>query len=88
MPSKRQRKQQNATKAVSVEFFKKRRLEASSLLTSVQLDINNNKLSTTDTSNEEAESGTWFWNESINKTDSYSEEEGCSDVDEDDLEEE
>ena len=58
MQSKCQHKQRNATRAISVEFFKKKRLEASFLFTSVQLDTDNNKLSTTDTSNEEAESGT------------------------------
>lgn len=47
-----------------------------------------NKLSSTDTSNEEAESRTWFWNESANETDSDSEKEGSSDVDEEELEEE
>ena len=56
-------------------------------------EIDNNKLSTTDTSNtsdssdREGESGTLFWNESANESDSDSEEEG-NDVDEGDLEEE
>lgn len=44
MPSKRQREQGNAA---SVEFFKKKRLEASSPLTFVQPDKDNDKLSTT-----------------------------------------
>ena len=88
MPSKRQREQRNAARAASVEVFKKRRLEASSPLNSVQLDTDNDKLSTTDTSDEEVESGTWFWNESANETDSDSEEEGSGDVDKDDSEDE
>ena len=88
MPSKRQREQRNAARAASVEFFKKRRLEASSPLNSVQLDTDNDKLSTTDTSDEEVEPGTWFWNESANETDSDSEEEGSGDVDKDDSEDE
>ncbi len=86
MPSKRQRAQRNAARAASVEIFKKRRLEASSLLNS---DTDDDKLSTTDTSNNESESAeTWFWNESANETDLDSEEGGCEDVDEGDLEEE
>ena len=89
MPSKRQREQRNAARAASVEIFKMRRLEASSLLNSVQLNIDDDKHSTTDTSDNKSESaGTWFWNESANETDSDSEEEGCGDVDEEDLEEE
>lgn len=85
---KRKRKQQNVAKTASIEFFKKRRLKASSPFTSVQLDIDNNKLSTTDINNEEAESVTYFWNESANETNSDSEEEGYDDVDVDDVEEE
>lgn len=88
MPSKGQRKQQNAARTASVEFFKKRRLEASFFLTSVQHGTDNNKLSTIDTSNEKVKSGTWFWNKSANKTDSDFEEDGYGDVDENDLEEE
>ena len=89
MPSKRQREQRNAAGAASLEIFKKRRLEPSSLLNSVQLNIDEDKLSTTDTSDNESESaGTWFWNESANETDSDSEEEDGGDVDEEDLEEE
>ena len=50
-------------------------------------EIDDNKLNTTDTSDTEGDSGTWFWNESVNESDSDSEEEG-NDVDEGDLEEE
>lgn len=88
MPFKRKRKQQNVARTAFIEFFKKRRLKASSFFTSVQLDTDNNKLSTTDINNEKAESGTYFWNKSANKTNSDFEEEGYDDVDVDDLEEE
>ena len=49
---------------------------------SAQLRIDDRKLSTADTTNTddtddtENESGTWFWNESANETDSDTEEEG------------
>lgn len=88
MPTKRQREQRNAARAASIEFFKKRRLEASTLPNSAQLNTDNDKLGTTDTSDEEAKSRTWFWNGSANETDSDSDEEGSGDVDEEDLEEE
>ena len=86
MPSKRQRAQRNAARVASVEVFKKRRLEASPLLNSEQLNTDDNKLSTIDTSDDESDSAeTWFWNESANETDSDSEEEGCNNVDKKDL---
>ncbi len=50
MPSKRKRKQRNAARAASVEFFKKRRLETSFVHNLLQPSINNNKPVTTDTS--------------------------------------
>ena len=93
MASKRRRNHLKAAREASVASFKKRRFEASSLSNSGQREIDDNKLSTTDTSNTsdssdtEGEPGTWFWNESANKSDSGSEEEG-NDVDEGDLEEE
>ena len=40
------------------------------VLDSAQLEIHNDKLSTTDTSDTEGKSGTWFWNESANESDS------------------
>ncbi len=43
-----------------LKFFKKKRLATSPLPNSVQLIIDNDKLSTTDTSDEEAETGTWL----------------------------
>ena len=89
MPSKRQRAQRNAARVASVEVFKKRRLEASPLLNSEQLNTDDDKLSTIDTSDDESDfAETWFWNESANETDSDSEEEGCNNVDEKDLGEE
>ena len=50
MPSKRQREQRNAARAASVEFFKKRRLESSSVHDSLQPSVDNDKPDTTDTS--------------------------------------
>ena len=81
MPSKRQRDQRNSARAASILTFKKRRLEASRLPKPVQLqsDDDNN-----DTSDTEGESGTWYWNESANESCSDTEEEGYSDVEEDD----
>lgn len=59
-----------------IEYFKKRKLEASSLPKSAQPRIDDDKLSTDDTSDTEGESGIWFWNESADEIDSNSEEEG------------
>ena len=56
MPSKCQRAQRNAARVASVKVFKKRRLEASSLLNSKQLNTDDNKLSTIDTSDDESDS--------------------------------
>ena len=79
MPSKRQREQRNAARAASVEFFKKRRLEASSVHNLLQPSVHNDKPNTIDTSpadtSDDEETPTWFWNESANETDSDSEEE-------------
>ena len=46
------------------------------VLNLAQLEIDDNKLSPTDTSDTEGESGTWFWNESANESNSDTEEEG------------
>lgn len=81
MPSKRQRNQRNAATADSNLIFKKRRLEASRLPKPVQPQPDDN---TNDTSDTEGESGTWYWNESANESGSDTEEEGYSDVDEED----
>ena len=75
-----------AAREASVASFKKRRSEASSLPTLDQCEIDDNKLSTIDTSDTEDDSRTWFWNESANKTDSDSEEQG-NDEDDENLEE-
>lgn len=53
-----------------------------------QLELNDNKLSTTDTSDAESDSEIWFWNESANETNSDPQEEGNDDGDESDTEEE
>ena len=55
---------------------KKRKVEASLVLNSAQLEIDDDKLSMTDTSDTKGESGTWFWNESANESGSDTEEEG------------
>ena len=87
MVSKRRRDHLKAAREASVASFKKRRSEASSLPTLDQCETDDNKLSTTDTSDTEDDSRTWFWNESANETDSDSEEEG-NDEDDENLEEE
>ena len=84
MTSKRQREQRNAARAASNEVFKKRRLEARSLSKSAQPKVDDDKLSTVNTSDTEDESETWFWHESANETNSDTEEEG-DDVAESDL---
>lgn len=56
--------------------MKKKKVEANFILYLAQLEINDDKLSTTDTSNTEGKSGTWFWNESANKSDSDFKREG------------
>lgn len=61
---------------MSIEFFKKRKLKASSFFRLVQLQIDNNKLSTDDTSNTEDKSEIWIQNESANETDLNFKEEG------------
>ena len=81
MSSKRQRDQRNAARAASNLTFKKGRLEASRLPKPVQPQPDDN---TNDTSDTEGESGTWYWNESANESGSDTEEEGYSDVDEED----
>lgn len=85
LPSKRQREQRNAARAASVEVFKKRRLETNTRINSVQPSIDDDKLNIADESEEEANTGTWFWNESTNKTNSDSEEEDGEDIEEEDL---
>ena len=82
MPSKRRLTQLKSAWAAAVLSSKRRKVEASLFLISAQLEIDDNKLSKTDTSDTEGESGTWFWNESANESDSNSEEEGEGDKEE------
>ena len=70
-----------------VASFKKRRSEASSLPTSDPCKINDNTLSTMNTSNTEDDFQTWFWNKSANETDSDSKKES-NDEDDKNLKEE
>ena len=79
MPTKRRRKQLESARAASLEVFKKRRSEASPLPNLAQLRVDDHKLSTADTADTKGESGTWFWNESANKTDLDTEKEGNDD---------
>ena len=81
MTSKRQRQQRNAARVASNEVFKKKQLE----LASAQSQIDDDKLSTTNTSDTEGEE-VWFWNESANETNSDTKEEG-ENVDLEDVEE-
>ncbi len=60
----------------AVQAKKKRRCEVNLVTDPAQLEIDNDKLSTTDTSDTEGESRTWFWNESANEDDSDTEEGG------------
>ena len=84
MVSKRRRDHLKAAREASFASFKKRRSEASSFPTLDQCEIDDNKLSTTDTSDTEDDSRTWFWNESANESDSDSKEEGDNGDDGDD----
>lgn len=81
MPSKRCLEQLKSARAVH-QSLKKRKPEASLVLNS---EIDNDKLSTADKSDAEGESGTWFWNESADESDSDTEEEGEVDEDGSDL---
>ena len=76
MPSKRQRDQWKNARAASLQTFKKRRQDSSSLPNLVQPQLDDDKANTSDTSDTEGESETWFWHKSANESDSDSEEEG------------
>lgn len=80
MPSKRQREQWKNARRASLQTFKKRKQESCSILHLAQPQIDDNKLDTSDTSDTEGASRTWFWNESAD------EEEGHSDMEEPSLE--
>lgn len=64
------------------DFQKKTKLETNSRINLAQLSINDDKFSTADRIEEKADTGTWFWNESANKTNSDLEEEGGEDIEE------
>ena len=81
MPSKRQRAQWKNARAASLQMFKKRRQDSSSVPNLVQPLPDDNEANTSDTTDTEGESETWFWHESANESDSDSGEEGYSDVD-------
>lgn len=74
MPSKRRLTQLKTARAAAVLSLKRRKVEASLLLNSAQLEIDDDKLSTADTSDTKSGFGTWFWNESVNESDSDTEE--------------
>lgn len=78
MPSKRQREHWKKARAASVQSFKKRRLEASSLPNSAQLLIEDDKLSKSNTVDTEAGFGALFGNEGLNEGNHASEEWGHS----------
>lgn len=52
----------------------------------MQINVNDNKLNTTDTSNIKSDFEVWFRNKSVNKTDLDSEEKQDSDEDESNIE--
>lgn len=67
-------------------LFKKRISKTSSIYNLLQLSIDNDKPNTTNTSKKKAETATWFWNKSANKTDLNLKNEGSRDIDRKDLE--
>lgn len=85
MPSKRRLDQLKSARAVAVQACKKRKSEAN-LVLNAHPEIEDDKLSTADTSDTEDESGTWFWNESAKESGSYTKEEEDDDENESDLE--
>lgn len=64
-----------STRAATILSSKKRKIEANLVLNLVQLKINDDKLSITDTSDTKSESGIWFENKSENESDSDIEKE-------------
>ncbi len=73
IPSKRCLEQLKSARVADVQAKKKRRCKVNLVTDPVQLKIDNDKLSTTDTSDTEVESETWFWNKSANEDDSDTE---------------
>lgn len=88
MPLKQQFQCLNSARVASIEFFKKKKTKASSLCSLAGLQIDNDKLSTRDSSDTEGEFGTWFWNKNTNDTDLDFEEREESDINKEDWEEE
>ena len=82
MPSKRSLEQMKSARAAAVQSLKRRKFEASSVLSSAQLEVDDDKLSTAERSDTEDESGAWFLNESANESDSDTE--GGDEEEEDD----
>lgn len=76
MPSNRRLDQLKSARVAAVQAKKRRRYEVDIVTDPAPLEIDDDKLSTTDTSNMEGESGILFWNESLNEDDSDTEEEG------------
>ena len=85
MPTKRRLNQLKSARALAVEACKRRKFEAS-LVVNSQPEIEDDKLSTADTSDTEVESGTWFWNDSANESDLDTEEGEDGDENESNLE--
>ena len=84
MVLKRWRDHLKTTIKTSVTLFKIRRSEASSFSTLDHCEIDDNKLSKTNTRDTEDHPWAWFWNKSANESDSNSEEEGDHGDDRDD----
>ncbi len=74
MQSTRRLEQLKSARVAAVQAKKKRRCEINLVTDPAQLEIDNDKLSTTDISDTDGESGTWVWNESANEDDSDTEE--------------
>ncbi len=74
--SKRCLEKLKSARVVAVQAKKRRRWKVNLVTDQAQLKIDNNKLSTTDKSDTECESRTWFWNKSVIEDDSDTEERG------------
>lgn len=75
MISKHQRNHSKAARKAFIAQFKKKRSEASLFLIINQCKIDDNKFSTTNTSNRKDNSRTWLWNKSANESNLDFEEE-------------
>lgn len=67
MLSNRRLDQQKSARTAAAQASKKRKSEAS-LVFNAHLEVKDDKLSTTSTSNIEGKSETWFWNKSTNES--------------------